>query len=144
MPRSPSRLGRYDSCGEPGGLEAAFYLRCARLRTLERLWRVSPHVYLVSRLSEARTGRRLTSGPGPRSSSMDDAFHCLSRAAPRTLREYGLTRNRCADRRAGLRAVPVGQPRRTVTHYPSAVRYRHTDWRHAAEFRTRVARILTN
>ena len=74
----------------------------------------------------------------------DDAFHCLSRAAPRTLREYGLTRNRCADRRAGLRAVPVGQPRRTVTHYPSAVRYRHTDWRHAAEFRTRVARILTN
>ena len=96
-------------------------------------------------LSEARPRAPITSDrDGPRSSSMDDAFHCLSRAAPRTLREYGLTRNRCADRRAGLRAVPVGQPRRTVTHYPSAVRYRHTDWRHAAEFRTRVARILTN
>lgn len=64
MPRSPSRLGRYDSCGEPGGLEAAFYLRCARLRTLERLWRVSPHVYLVSRLSEAPNRAPITSAIG--------------------------------------------------------------------------------
>ena len=45
--------------------------------------------------AEARTGVRapINIRDGPRSSSMDDAFHCLSRAAPRTLREYGLTRN---------------------------------------------------
>ena len=64
MPRSPSRLGRYDSCGEPGGLEAAFYLRCARLRTLERLWRVSPHVYLVSRLTSLRGANRAADNIG--------------------------------------------------------------------------------
>ena len=106
---------------------------------------LASRVSRVSSLRGAEPGAdNIGDRDGPRSSSMDDAFHCLSRAAPRTLREYGLTRNRCADRRAGLRAVPVGQPRRTVTHYPSAVRYRHTDWRHAAEFRTRVARILMN
>ena len=52
---------------------------------------LASRVSRVSSLRGAEPGAdNIGDRDGPRSSSMDDAFHCLSRAAPRTLREYGL------------------------------------------------------